>query len=374
MSSGNSSLNIYRLKRRLVQGAVEENLDLIRGRTPGWRAHRAARRTRTSLWRRALLLAVLPLGVLISAYALAMNAPEETLARARGWVTPGSAQAPPTLESSPSPGAASDASLVASLPLRHAPATPRFSDAELAALPTTIDPAVFPLAVRRVVLDPGHGGASPGTRTGGGLTEKQVTLDIAMRLARILAEDGLEVVLTRDRDVDVDLRQRARLANEEAADIFVSIHVNWIDDGSTRGVETYYLGTTDDPYLNRLAASENESSGYPMADLRHLLDRIVTGVRVSKSQELATSVQQALFRSLRKVNPKLKDRGVKSAPFLVLVETEMPAILAEVSCMSNAREAELLGKPLYRQFIAEALAEGIGSYAQIDGPSESQAR
>jgi N-acetylmuramoyl-L-alanine amidase len=226
-----------------------------------------------------------------------------------------------------------------------------------------VDASVFPLAVRRIVLDPGHGGDNEGTHAPLGLVEKELTLDIAGRLQRLLAARGFEVLVTRRGDEAVSLQSRAVLANEAGADIFVSIHLNWIEDQKTRGIETYYLGPTNDPYLTKLAAAENRDSGHPLADVRRLLDRIYAGVRQDNSRKLAESVQASLFQSLGKLNPTLKDRGVKAAPFIVLLDTEMPAILAEVSCLSNEEEARLLTKPLYRQYIAEALADGIRSYA-----------
>ncbi|MFY9819984.1 MAG: N-acetylmuramoyl-L-alanine amidase, partial [Thermoanaerobaculia bacterium] len=236
--------------------------------------------------------------------------------------------------------------------------------------PQPVDAAIFPLAVRRVVIDAGHGGISVGTRTPQGVLEKDLTLDIAIRLRRLL-EKQLQVVMTREGDRDVSLEQRGTLANRAGADIFVSIHLNWIQNRRSRGVETYYLGPTDDPYLTRLAASENLESGYSLADMRHLLDRIYAGVRQDKSRKLAEAVQGALFQSLGKLSPEVADRGVKAAPFIVLLSTEMPAILAEVSSMSNEDEARLLTKPLYRQYIAEALAKGIRAYAGVvDGAPE----
>lgn len=198
--------------------------------------------------------------------------------------------------------------------------------------------------------------------------EKDLTLDIAQRLRRLLQKQSLEVVMTREADGDVSLEQRGKLANRQGADIFVSIHVNWIENQRSRGVETYYLGPTDDPYLTRLAAAENRDSGYSMADMRHLLERIYAGVRQDKSRRLAQSVQSSLFESLGKLSPEVEDRGVKAAPFIVLLTTEMPAILAEVSSLSNGEEARLLTKPLYRQYIAEALANGIRTYTEaIEG-------
>jgi N-acetylmuramoyl-L-alanine amidase len=232
------------------------------------------------------------------------------------------------------------------------------------AAPESIHAEVFPLAVRKVVIDAGHGGESLGTHIAGGLQEKEVTLDIARRLKLLLA-DEFEVVMTRERDEEVSLEERAKVANESGADIFVSIHVNWIDNRSARGIETYYLGATNDPFLNKLAAAENRDSGYSLADMRQILDRIYAGVRDDNSRKLAEVMQSSLYRSLRKVNPELVDRGVKAAPFIVLLTTEVPAVLAEVSCLSNEEEVRLLSKPLYRQYIAEALSRGVRSYAEL---------
>jgi N-acetylmuramoyl-L-alanine amidase len=239
--------------------------------------------------------------------------------------------------------------------------------------PGPIDAAVFPLAVRKIAIDAGHGGKSVGTRMSPlGLVEKDVTLDVAERLRKLLEADHFQVVMTRERDEEVPLEKRGELANAGGADIFVSIHVNWIENRKARGVETYFLGPTEDPVLTRLAADENRESGYSLADMRRLLDRIYADVRHEKSRKLAETVEASLFGSLRKANPQLEDRGVKAAPFIVLLSTEMPAILAEVSCLSNEEEAQLLAKPLYRQYIAEALAAGVRSYADsVEGKPES---
>ena len=129
-------------------------------------------------------------------------------------------------------------------------------------------------------------------------------------------------------------------------------------------METYYLGPTEDPVALQLAAQENHDSGYSLADFRRLLDRIYLSVRRDESRRLAETVQQTLVTSLRPKHPALVNRGVKTAPFAVLVGTEMPAILAEVACLSNAAKAQLLATPQYRQAIAQALFQGIRAYAQ----------
>jgi N-acetylmuramoyl-L-alanine amidase len=335
-----SKHDVSHLKRRLLRDLVRENVELKENRLPR-SLRRGPQRLRTAA--RVLGLALFPLVLLGSTRLISSLSP--------------SAPVPP-------------APAVAATPL--AP-TPQAAASRLGEL-TPIDADVLPLAVRKVAIDPGHGGASLGTHTPQGLTEKDLTLDIAGRLRKLLEADGFEVLLTRGADKDVSLAQRGTLANQGSADIFVSIHVNWIENRQSRGVETYFLGATQDPFLSRLAAAENRDSGYSMADMRQLLDRIYADVRQDNSRKLAGVVQSSLYHSLRRVNPGLEDRGVKAAPFIVLLTTEMPAILAEVSCLSNDKEAELLSRPLYRQYIAEALAAGVRSYADsVEGrPQDEQ--
>ncbi len=236
--------------------------------------------------------------------------------------------------------------------------------------PMPIDAAILPLGIRRVVIDPGHGGTSPGTSSTKDLVEKNVTLDIGLRLRTLLEESGLEVRMSREADTSVSLGERASLANSVQGDIFVSIHLNSFPEQTRRGVETYFLGPTDDPALKRLAAIENKDSGYSMSDYRRLLERIYLGVRRDESRRLAESVQKSLWGELHRNNPSIENRGVKTAPFIVLVATEMPAILAEVSCLSNDQETKSLKDPAYRQRIADALARGIRNFADEHGGDE----
>lgn len=329
--------NVDRIKRELLRDLVQQNVDLIHGRpTP---AH-VRRREGWRMAARVASLAFLSIALFGSSRLIStLNVPRPAGASAGKAAVPAS------------------------------PMTPAAPAMTLTAPPEPVAAAVFPLAVRKVVLDPGHGGGARGTHTPQGLVEKELALDIARRLQKLLEKDSFQVVMTRESDRDVSLEQRGKLANEAGADIFVSIHLNWLENRS-RGIETYYLGPTNDPYLTRLAANENRESGYSMADMRDLLDRIYAGVRQDESRRLAETVQEALFESLGKVGPKIEDRGVKAAPFIVLLTTEMPAILAEVSSVSNEEEARLLTKPLYRQYIAEALAKGIRAYA--DGALEPQ--
>jgi N-acetylmuramoyl-L-alanine amidase len=332
--------NVDRVKRQLLRELVQQNVDLAEGRLP-----KGLRRRRWTLAGRLVVAALLATALLGSSRLISSR-----------LISPGSLPAPRGTVASVRPAAAGPAAA-------NAVAAPPAATPRLDGPPQPVDAAVFPLAVHKIVIDAGHGGASTGTRTPQGMLEKELTLDIADRLRRLLAEQSFQVVMTRDRDRDVSLRQRGALANQAGADIFVSIHLNWIANRRSRGVETYYMGPTDDPYLTRLAAAENRESGYSLADMRRLLDRIYEGVRQDKSRRLAETVQSALFQSLGKTSPEVQDRGVKTAPFIVLLSTDMPAILAEVSSMSNEEEARLLTKPLYRQYIAEALAKGIRAYA-----------
>lgn len=232
--------------------------------------------------------------------------------------------------------------------------------------------SAFPLTVRRVVLDAGHGGTDPGA-TDADLLEKEITLDIGRRLRTLLTANGFDVVVTRDADRTIALKDRALMANAAKSDIFVSIHVNAIvKHTESRGVETYYLGATNDPKLTALAAAENRVSGYSVSDMRKLLEDVYAGARSGESQELATAVQRKLYGTLRADDPGLENWGVKRAPFLVLVGTEMPAVLAEVGCISNEKESAMLRTPEYRQKIAAALFEGIRAYASAthDAPQK----
>lgn len=330
---------VNRIKRRILREAVQENVDIMVGRTPLKRRRPLGVLARAA---RLFFFIAVPIAVFTSSYLLATIA-DETWDLGRRAAAP--AEGPVRR---PAP--------VLAVPASH--------ERAVVAIPERIDPAVFPVAVRKVVIDPGHGGDNLGTTGPGGLVEKELTLDIAERLRELLEESAFHVVMTRTEDAELSLEERAREANESQGDIFVSIHVNWLETKQVRGVETYYLGATDDPYLTALAASENQGSGYSLADLRDLIEEVYANARQEESQRLASEVQHALYRSLRARDDDLQDRGVKTAPFGVLIRTGMPAILAEVACLSNEEEARLLMTAEYRQHIAEALHAGIESYSQ----------
>lgn len=328
------------LKRQILRQAVDENVSAIEGRPPEGppRPPRPSTlATRRSRWTWLLLLA-LPV-VSLAAFALLRSPGDDT--------HPGEVTQPETAS--------------------HQVAAPEPPGDDLTSqlrfpAPRPIDPSVFPLEIRTIVLDPGHGGEDFGT-VGGGLSEKDLTLDIAHRLRERLVENGFRVLLTREDDQLISLKERGAIANRLGADLFVSIHINWLSTRQVRGIETYYLGPTEDPRLIALARRENRRSGFLLAEMRPILERLFTDIQQEYSHDLASRVQRSLFTSLRRVNPELENRGVKTAPFVVLVSSEMPAILAEVSCLSNTEEAELLARPLYRDHIADALARGIEGFA-----------
>jgi N-acetylmuramoyl-L-alanine amidase len=229
--------------------------------------------------------------------------------------------------------------------------------------PQPLNRNVFPLSLKRIVIDPGHGGVQTGAISESGLMEKEVTLDVALRLRRLLADAPFDVLLTRESDKTLGLENRVSFANSSNADLFVSIHVNWMEPRTIRGLETFFVGPTDDPITMKLVSIENRESGYSFSDLRQALEKIYIDARRNESRTLARTIQGRLYGSLKQTNPELEDRGVKTAPFAVLVGTQMPAILVEVSCLSNTDEVKLLTNGEYREKIALALLDGIRSYA-----------
>jgi N-acetylmuramoyl-L-alanine amidase len=230
----------------------------------------------------------------------------------------------------------------------------------------------LPLSVRRIVIDPGHGGKQHGAISESGVSEKDITLDIALRLRGLMENGSLEAFMTREADETLPLEKRVAFANANNADLFVSIHVNWMEPREIRPLETYYVGATNDPAVIKLASIENRDSGYSLADYRRVLDKIYLDTRREESHRLAKAINSELYHSLSLINPELENRGVKMAPFAVLIGTQMPAVLAEVSCLSNEDDVKLLTNADYREKIAQALLRGIVSYANNLNGSEKK--
>lgn len=219
------------------------------------------------------------------------------------------------------------------------------------------------LKIGRIVIDPGHGGHDTGTIGPNGVEEKNVVLDVAKRLGKLLrTRMGADVVFTRRDDTFIPLETRTAIANHEQADLFVSIHANSSHDEDARGVETYYLNFTSNAGALEVAARENATSDQSIHELQDLVKKIALKEKIEESREFATDVQRSLHSGLAVKNSGLRDRGVKKAPFVVLIGANMPSILAEISFVSNPTDERKLDTPEYRQRIAESLYKGIAKY------------
>jgi N-acetylmuramoyl-L-alanine amidase len=223
---------------------------------------------------------------------------------------------------------------------------------------------VLGLKLGRVVLDPGHGGHDVGTHGPSGLYEKDLVLDISQRLAALIQDRlGSEVLLTRSDDTFVPLEGRTKIANDYKADLFLSIHANSSPVKSVTGVETYYLNFTTSRSALDVASRENASTESSIFDLKDVLEKIALRDKIDESREFASRLQTSLY-TLTKAGAATKNRGVKKAPFVVLIGAQMPSVLAEIGFLTNASDEALMRKTEHRQKIAEALYKGIAAYAE----------
>ena len=221
------------------------------------------------------------------------------------------------------------------------------------------------LKIGRIFLDPGHGGSDVGTVGPTGFQEKELVLDIAKRLGALIEERlASEVLYTRQEDSFVPLETRTALANQQEADLFLSIHANSSRIASARGAETYYLNFTTDAEALEVAARENAISQERISQLQGLVQKIALAEKVEESKEFATHVQSEVWKTQSVRNRRIADRGVKKAPFVVLIGANMPSVLAEIAFLSNPTEEKLLRTPEHRQKIAEALFSGISGYVE----------
>jgi N-acetylmuramoyl-L-alanine amidase len=219
------------------------------------------------------------------------------------------------------------------------------------------------LKIGKIVVDAGHGGHDTGTIGPNGLEEKDLVLDVALKLGKLLENKlGAEVVYTRDDDTFIPLETRTAIANKEQADLFISIHANSSDDPSARGVETYYLNFTSRADALEVAARENAVSEQSIHELQDLVKKIALKEKIGESREFAADVQRSLYAGLSAKSPNLRNRGVKKAPFVVLIGANMPSILAEISFVSNPDDAKKLKTGDYRQRIADSLYKGVAKY------------
>jgi len=221
--------------------------------------------------------------------------------------------------------------------------------------------------LRKIVLDPGHGGKDPGAIGSTGIAEKDVVLAVAKKLARRLkTELGVQVVLTRNDDRFVPLEDRTALANNEAADLFISLHVNASPNEEARGIETYYLDNTTDEAAVRLAARENGTSRRNISDLQFILSDMTQNMKLEDSITLAHRLQGALIGGMSKVSAEVKDLGVKKALFHVLVGARMPSVLVEMLFITNRGEANMMSQESNQDALVESLFEGIQKFGETN--------
>jgi N-acetylmuramoyl-L-alanine amidase len=301
--------------------------------------------------------------------------PPPVQTRAETAQPPKSLPAPPALVAVSRPVSAAPGAGLRKLP---GPPAPVETAPAIAAKPTGPEPKaaarnatgdrsmtrVLGLKLGRVVLDPGHGGHDVGTHGPSGLYEKDLVLDISQRLAVLLQDRlGSEVLLTRSDDTFIPLEGRTKIANDYKADLFLSIHANSSPVKSVTGVETYYLNFTTSRNAMDVATRENAAAGSSIFDLKDVLEKIALKDKIDESREFASRLQTSLF-TLTKAGPAVKNRGVKKAPFVVLIGAQMPSVLAEIGFLTNASDEALMRKMDHRQKIAEALYKGIAAYAE----------
>lgn len=219
------------------------------------------------------------------------------------------------------------------------------------------------LGLRKIVLDPGHGGKDPGAIGVGGIAEKDIVLNIAKKLARRLKSDlGVEVVLTRQDDRFVPLEDRTAIANAEEADLFISLHTNASPNAEAKGLETYYLDNTNDEASLRLAARENGTSRQSVSDLQFILSDLTQNLKLEDSITLAHRIHGSLIDSVGQRQDQVRDLGVKKALFYVLVGARMPSVLVELFFISNKSDARLVKREREQNSIVEGLFQGIKKY------------
>ena len=222
------------------------------------------------------------------------------------------------------------------------------------------------LKIGRIVIDPGHGGHDTGTIGPTGLMEKDLCLDVALRLGKIIEQrlPGAEVIYTRSDDTFIPLEQRTNIANQAKADLFISIHANSSHDSGARGIETYYLNLKGSPEAMEVAARENSTAQEGVHDLQDLVKKIAQTEKIDESKEFAGDIQDSLAKRIQRSTKLVRNRGVRKAPFVVLIGADMPSILTEISFLSNPSDEKLLKQPEQRQKVAEGLYQGIASYLQ----------
>lgn len=235
--------------------------------------------------------------------------------------------------------------------------------------PAVVEKKVHPVKrpsiskIRRIVVDPGHGGHDSGAVGPNGVREKDVVLAIGLKLRELLRDElGLDVVMTRSTDVFIPLEERTAIANKVNADLFVSVHANAALNRSASGIETYYLNLAKTEKAAQLAAKENGTSLEKVSVLQAILFDLMANYKLNDSAHLAEEVQKAVHKKIRGQHGDVKNLGVKQGPFYVLVGATMPSILVETAFVSNVTEETRLKDPAYQAATAEGIMEGVRAY------------
>ena len=229
-------------------------------------------------------------------------------------------------------------------------------------VPVTTPQSNTALSIKKIVIDPGHGGHDPGAIGPNGVDEKNITLKIGTMLAERLRAMGFQVIMTRNKDVFIPLEERTAIANMSNADIFISIHANASLSHRTKGITTYYLSTTHDRSSMLVAARENATSTKKLSDLQLILEDLMKTAKINESAIFANDIQQDMVESLRKDGYSTPNLGVRSAPFFVLMHANMPSILIETSFVTNPTEERQLEEKQYEKSIVDGVVKGILRY------------
>jgi N-acetylmuramoyl-L-alanine amidase len=347
--------NESKIRQNILRGVYEENLSMLR-------------RARPALsWRRHLSLKRILLSAVLCVFAVLMHGQ---------YMGSSFAPAEPTANMNTFPAALPTAGISAELTpdMSEYPPLPETdvssegtaNISEFSAFVNSRNVSfsrMLGLKIKTIMIDPGHGGTDSGTIGKMGTLEKDITLDIAERLKIHLVKScRYHVIMTREDDSTVPLQKRVALAQEAKADLFISIHLNYLPRKPINIIETYYFGPSTDEKTLRLAQQENAGSEYGLSDFKEVMERLGKTLKLQESKEFAESIQANLFLNSRKHSEDIQNHGVKRAPFVVLLGVDVPAVLAEVSCLSNREEERELSSESHRENIARYLAAGIFDY------------
>jgi N-acetylmuramoyl-L-alanine amidase len=347
--------NESKIRQDILRGVYEENLSMLRRGRPALS------------WRRHLLLKRVLLSVVLCFFVVLMFGQYTDSSFGPADLTPNMKTSTSPL---PSPGISSgqtsDMSEYPTFPGRDVSSEGTGNLSEFNAFLNSRNVSfsrMLGLKIKTIMVDPGHGGTDSGTIGKMGTLEKEITLDIAKRLKTHLVKScGYLVLMTREDDSRVPLQKRVDLAQKAKADLFISIHLNYLPRKPINTIETYYFGPSTDEKTLQLAQKENAGSEYGLSDFKEVMERLGKTLKLRESKEFAESIQANLFLNSRKHSEGVENHGVKRAPFVVLLGVDVPAVLVEVSCLSNREEERELSSESHRENIARYLAAGIFDY------------